>query len=1060
MRLCDKCGTRLGSYGPDGLCPRCLLLDGIGDDASWQFGDYVLLQEVARGGMGVVWKARQVPLNRTVAVKMMLSGTFASPESLRRFRSEAEAAASLQHPNIVAIHEIGEQDGQPFFSMDYVDGQNLAQLVRDRPLPFRQGAACLKTIAEAVHYAHEHQILHRDLKPSNILIDEAGQPHVTDFGLAKRLTADADITHSGQVLGSPNYLPPEQAEGRQGDVGPASDIYSLGAILYCLLTGRAPFQAETVADTLKLVSTADPVPPRLLNPSVPKDLETICLKCLEKEIPRRYATARELADELGRFLGNEPIRARPLGPLGKTARWRRRNPGVAAALLALLLVFLIGFAGVTWEWQRAQTEMRRAERNEATAVQSERRLAENLYAADISLAHQSLNENNLGQARRLLDQHRPRPGQPDLRGWEWRHLWQASQSDAEAEFQLPPGSTGLEVSPQGRWLLVGRADTVIELWDLRLFKPVRQMRAPVTDRGVLHTAAAFSPSGDVLAVTTEDRKVELWQLDPLEKAGELLPSNRVNHLLFSPNGRQLAVREFTRGSTNSDAGKFDYVGLWAVTPLQRLWRTPIPSGDNLNRGLAFRPDGTTLVVGMQIGQLAPLNTTNGRLDSLDRLIGTQGPVITAAAYSPDGKIIASAAGYEGDAIRLWDATSGAPRGELTGCGGYVSRLHFSSDGLRLYSAASDQRVRVWDVAQRRQQLQLRGHQDAVISLTPIDQGQKLWSASRDGKILLWNLARGTERKSPQLLDGFGSQPQFSPDCRFVGSVVDRKVVIRDAMTLAALTNLAPPHTNVAMLAGFGSDKLTLVTYEGPLQVWSLQEKRVVAEGPSFDRRRGPLEVDPAGRHLVQLDFEKMTVHAWDLETGRTNTHSAPLERDKSPVGYQGPFVVAPDLRTLVMFQENGTMHWWSLPDGKLLASITAYATGVFNTMRFSPDGRLVATSGFDGIWKLWDASTRRLIRSERGFLNGIFSVAFSPDSRRLATASSGADSVKLWDMATGRELLRLNAWRELVFDVGFSPDGATLYARNRFDAVALYRTPSLAAIDQTDAAIPPDLPKP
>ncbi len=259
------------------------------------FGDYELIDEIARGGMGVVYKARQTSLNRIVAVKMILAGQLATEADIRRFHTEAEAAANLQHPNIVAIHEVGEHEDRRYFSMDYVEGQNLAALVREGPLPPSRAAELVKTIAEAIQYAHQRGILHRDLKPQNVLIDEHGRPHVTDFGLAKRQGADSDLTQTGAVMGSPSYMPPEQATGGHDQVGPQSDVYSLGAILYQLLTQKAPFLGETSLATLQKVVQEDPVPPSKHNPQTPPDLETICLKCLEKKPERRYSTARALA---------------------------------------------------------------------------------------------------------------------------------------------------------------------------------------------------------------------------------------------------------------------------------------------------------------------------------------------------------------------------------------------------------------------------------------------------------------------------------------------------------------------------------------------------------------------------------------------------------------------------------------------------------------------------------------------------------------------------------------------------------------------------------------------
>jgi serine/threonine protein kinase len=288
------------------------------------FGDYELLEEIARGGMGIVYRARHASLDRIVAVKMLLFGPLSSPEFVKRFRAEASAAASLLHPNIVAIHEVGVHQGQQYFAMDYVEGQSLAKLLANGPLPARRATSYLKTIAEAIHYAHERGILHRDLKPSNVLIDANDQPRVTDFGLARRLEGDSELTVTGQVLGSPNYMPPEQAVGRRGKVSRRSDVYSLGAMLYHLMTGRPPFVGEALTDTLEQVLNSEPVSPRLLNPSVPRDLETICLKCLEKETDKRYATAQALADELGRFLNSEPVHARPITRVEHAWRWCRR----------------------------------------------------------------------------------------------------------------------------------------------------------------------------------------------------------------------------------------------------------------------------------------------------------------------------------------------------------------------------------------------------------------------------------------------------------------------------------------------------------------------------------------------------------------------------------------------------------------------------------------------------------------------------------------------------------------------------------------------------------------
>jgi serine/threonine protein kinase len=299
------------------------------------FGDYELLEEIARGGMGVVYKARQINLNRLVALKMILAGQLASPDDVKRFYTEAEAAAQLDHPGIVPIFEVGQHEGQHFFSMGFVEGQSLAGRVAAGPLPPREAAQLVAEVAEAAQYAHDKGVIHRDLKPGNILLDQQGKPRVTDFGLAKLTESGSDLTGTGQILGTPSYMPPEQASGKTDRIGPLADVYSLGAILYCLLTGRPPFQAASPMDTLLQVLDQEPLAPRQLNRNVPRDLDTIALKCLEKNSGRRYRSARDLAADLQRFLDDEPILARPMGALGRFRRWTKEMPIASGCLISL-----------------------------------------------------------------------------------------------------------------------------------------------------------------------------------------------------------------------------------------------------------------------------------------------------------------------------------------------------------------------------------------------------------------------------------------------------------------------------------------------------------------------------------------------------------------------------------------------------------------------------------------------------------------------------------------------------------------------------------------------------
>jgi serine/threonine protein kinase len=384
------------------------------------FGEYELLTEIARGGMGVVYRARQVRLNRIVALKMILAGQFVGPADVQRFHTEAEAAAQLDHPGIVPIYEVGEHEGHHFFTMGFVDGGSLATRLLVGPLAPREAALLVQQIAEAVQYAHEHGVIHRDLKPANILLDRAGQPRITDFGLAKIIHHDSGLTASGQVMGTPGYMPPEQASGQANQVQEVADVYSIGAILYALLTGRPPFQADTVIDTLMQVTEREPVAPSALNAKIPNDLETICLKCLEKDRRRRYPSARELAEELQRFLEGRPILARPVSAAERGWRWCRRHPAIAALTAGIAASLVIGTV-VSWSFavranQQAQVAKANALRADARTNEARR----NLYAAHMNLA-QSAWEDARRSNSPPVDLYRPTAGQAgdseDLRGF-------------------------------------------------------------------------------------------------------------------------------------------------------------------------------------------------------------------------------------------------------------------------------------------------------------------------------------------------------------------------------------------------------------------------------------------------------------------------------------------------------------------------------------------------------------------------------------------------------------------------------------------------------------------
>src|SRR5213083_932287 len=356
LKLCPRCGAEIPVDAPEGGCPGCLLETGLGllangdENASdgkpaehrktsvrgaemlGEFGEYELLEEIGRGGQGVVYRARQRSLNRTVALKVIGLGQWATKAHLKRFRLEAESAANLDHPCIVPIYEVGEREGSCYFSMKFIDGGQLDEVAKRTPISTRNAAELIAKLARTVHYAHEHGILHRDIKPGNILVDTKGEPHLTDFGLARLLETKSTVTHTMDVLGTPSYMAPEQASGRNEQLTSATDVYGLGAVFYQLLTDHPPFAGETTFETIKLVLDTEPRQPRLWNRKIDRELSTICLKCLEKDPKRRYSSALALAEDLEHWLKHEPIRAKRSGFFTHARKWVRRKPAIAAVI--------------------------------------------------------------------------------------------------------------------------------------------------------------------------------------------------------------------------------------------------------------------------------------------------------------------------------------------------------------------------------------------------------------------------------------------------------------------------------------------------------------------------------------------------------------------------------------------------------------------------------------------------------------------------------------------------------------------------------------------------------
>ena len=1042
---CPYCGTPREPDAPDGLCPYCLLqLARESADAGelppesplklGEFADYELLTEIGHGGMGVVYQARQKSLDRIVALKMLLGGQFAEPQARARFRSEAEITAQLQHPNIVAIHEVGEHDHLPFFTMDYVEGRSLAEVARDKPLTPVAAAGYMATIARAIAYAHEHGVLHRDLKPSNILIDGSDQPRITDFGLAKRLTGSTtSLTLSGEALGSPTFMPPEQAAGKHKLIGPSSDVYGLGAILYYLVTSRPPFVADNLSMAVRQVQDQEPVSPRMLNPGVPRDLETICLKCLQKEPSKRYATAGELADELDRFRRGEPILARPVGPAGRAWRWCRRRPALAA--LAAAVVALAAVSTTVAARMTMAQEGRERER----------------YRANFQLAAARIEEGSIDVALETLLDCPER-----FRHWEWGYLVAQCHREVLAleDARTVARNAALELTHAlGEWRCGFSADGqrvgavhpggVVQVWELPSGKPVWSLREELDNQAGIVWFPDWS--GVILA---RDNTVEVIRMEAPDRRLELIgQSHRISRMAIHPDGRRVAAIAADHSACVWDSANGELLGRFPVIPgVQQLFfdeggeRLVVVSGQQVaaydyltgrellrmtggpENCVAVYPDRecerflTLTARGTGSTSQLHLWTTNGLVGDLGAVMSLG---IPKAQFSPDCGTFFVSGLNQTAAVR--DAQTG---GSMFVLPTRVEAAVFSPDGRRLATCGGTSTIHIWEPAGRSELLRLKGHREAVADLAFAADGRLLASVSAYGSLKIWSAIPG--REIYQNLGLANGTAHTSDGGKVINGFMPDRIVVRDTRSGQCLAELRRFNRLTIWVAVSPDDRqLAAGDVFGEIDLWDLNTGQLQRTLRGHESMVLMVQYTRDGRWLVSYGFDG-TVRVWDPKTGR-QLRLLDLEQ---PLDEMVGFSLSPNNRLLAVGHDQ-RVRIWNFQTGNVERELVGHSEPVAAVL-FTPDGKRVISTAMDHTLRIWDADSGQCTASWS--LHGdAYGCTISLDGRRLALRvsqgtgfGSDAPTVEIWDLESGRQLLSERGYLEMGALAAFSPDGRYL----------------------------------
>jgi WD40 repeat protein/serine/threonine protein kinase len=1053
---------------------------------------YEMMELLGRGGMGAVYKARQTSLNRLVAIKTLRSGAHASEGELARFRTEAEVIARFQHPHLVQIFEVGAEDDCLFLALEYVEGGTLARLLDGTPWEAKRAARLIETLANAIDYAHRQGVVHRDLKPANILLKvapaskseigstqqpastsppasseatlafspSAGEsepssqavemiPKITDFGLAKDVLSQEGHTESGAFMGTPSYAAPEQASGDSRNATTRTDVYALGAILYELTTGRPPFRGVNAIETLDQIRHQEPVAPRLLNPSLPRDLETICLKCLNKVPTARYGSAAELGEDLARFVRQEPVLARPVGTLERGWRWCRRNRGIATFMALFVLTLVVGttvsaifgiLANInaaelerTVKEEQKQRKLAKLAADDAEAKklladektkETQKALQEAQEAtqradAELERARASAFTTQMLRAgamwerepvlvRSLLDDTEICP--PSRRDLTWKLLDRLCRPEkASAKFKNAQDLSKLAVSDNGL-VIASRSESPF-VWILDR----KTSRNFLANTQIPADHAALARDGKLLALATAN-KIHL--LNPVTMAISTtleVPEGRIGCLAFSSDGNTLA------------AGVGRSVSLWDVKT--RMRRQTLENYDNIVRFARFGKDDMALAILTQ----SPADKYKSSLALHDLTKNTVLQLLADkqfhdVAFGPDGQTLAAAAEHD---ILVWDSP-GSPSRLLWK--GLTHAMTFSPDGQTIAAAGEDRAVNLIDAKTGKSRMVLRGHPEFIIGVAYANDGS-LISGSRDGTVRVWNATV----PGPQILEG---QPErvvaaaFSGNGRIVASLGSISTKLWDLQTNQVRLSI-PRISRPTLPLGirFAANDRVLYSFDEAGRFYSLDAESGGILGPALEGANYSLATSPDGKRFATVRGGSVVL--WDAAT-RTEL---PMANADKRFNYGLAF--SPDSALLAGSDDAGTIHVWEVANGKRHASFAENRDQI-RALAFSLDGKTLASGGRDRTIRLWDVAQRKLLATLEGHTNYVTRLAFGGDGTSLISSADDG-IIKVWNLPTRQERFSLFS-HQGIFDL--SRDGFRLVTTEKNGTVKVWHASDLPLPDK------------